>query len=183
MGHPARLGRATAHHGTGDMAVARGLRRLLAILDCTLKVKWRQGSREAEPKITAANTDKRLKQHCWENTMPITSPVCRRTVLGTVAPLGLALFSRLRSQARAGQLGLRFGPPEPFSFEGLVERARQLAARPYVPPPMPTPEAVQQIDYDAHHKLQFKPSYALFGDGPGNHRSSSSFSACSFPNR
>ena len=99
--------------------------------------------------------------------MPFTSPVCRRTALGTVAPLGLALFSRLQSQARAGQLGLRFGPPEPFSFEGLVERARQLAARPYARPPMPAPEVVQQIDYDAHHKLQFEPSCALFGDGPG----------------
>ena len=32
---------------------------------------------------------------------------------------------------------------------------------------MPVPEVVQQIDYDAHHRLQFKPDHALFGGGPG----------------
>jgi periplasmic glucans biosynthesis protein len=63
--------------------------------------------------------------------------------------------------------GLQFGPPEPFSFDGLIERAHQLAARPYIPPQTPAPELVRQIDYDAHHKLQFKPDHALFGDGPG----------------
>jgi glucans biosynthesis protein len=72
-------------------------------------------------------------------------------------------------QAFAAEPGLQFGPPEPFSYEGLIERARQLAARPYVPPPTPAPEVVQQIDYDAHHKLAFKPDLALFGNGPGTH--------------
>ena len=51
---------------------------------------------------------------------------------------------------------LRFGPPEPFSFDGLIERARRLAAQLYVPPPAAVPEVVQQIDYDAHRKLAFK---------------------------
>jgi hypothetical protein len=57
--------------------------------------------------------------------------------------------------------------PEPFSFDGLIERARQRAAQLYVPPPAPAPELVQQIDYDAHYRLAFKPEYALFGNGPG----------------
>jgi hypothetical protein len=104
-----------------------------------LKVKWRQGSREAEPKITAANTDKReaalLGEHDVDHLARVPSHCA-----GHGRRLGLALFSRLRSQARAGQLGLRLGPPEAVSFEGLVERARQLTARPYVPPPMPAPE-------------------------------------------
>ncbi len=99
--------------------------------------------------------------------MLITTPVCRRTALGTAAALGLLPFSSMLPEAFAAEPGLQFGPPEPFSFEGLIEHARQLAARPYVPPPMPAPEAVQQIDYDAHHKLQFKPDHALFGEGPG----------------
>ena len=83
-----------------------------------------------------------------------------------------ALLSTLAVAGRPGALraetqGLRFGDPEPFSFEGLIEQARQLAAKPYSPPPRPAPEVVQQIDYDAHGKLHFKPEDALFRDGPG----------------
>ena len=99
--------------------------------------------------------------------MPIATPVRRRAALGTAAALGLLPFSRPLPRARAAEPGLRFGPPERFSFEGLIERAPRLAARPYVPPPTPAPGAVRRIDYDAHHKLRFKPEHALFGDGPG----------------
>lgn len=66
--------------------------------------------------------------------MPITTPVRRRTALGTAASLGLLSFSSMLPGASATEPGLQFGPPEPFSFEGLIEHARQLAARPYVGP-------------------------------------------------
>ena len=94
-------------------------------------------------------------------------PIPRRTALATAASLGsLPLFNRLPA-AFAQAPGLRFGNPEPFSFESLIERARALAAQPYVPPPQPAPDVVRRIDYDAHGKLRFRPEYALFGDGPG----------------
>jgi glucans biosynthesis protein len=101
--------------------------------------------------------------------MPPTKPMRRRTALGTAATLGaLPLLAKLpRAAFAADPAGLRFGPPEPFSFEGLVERARARAARPYVPPPMPAPDVVRRIDYDAHGKLRYRPEYALFADGPG----------------
>ena len=52
--------------------------------------------------------------------------------------------------------------PEPFSYELLIERAKAMAARPYVPPPQPAPDVVRRIDYDAHGKLRYRPEYALF---------------------
>ena len=94
-------------------------------------------------------------------------PIPRRTALATAASLGsLPLLNRLPA-AFAQAPGLRFGNPEPFSFESLIERARALAAQPYVPPLQPAPDVVRRIDYDAHGKLRFRPEYALFGDGPG----------------
>ena len=100
--------------------------------------------------------------------MSIARSVHRRTTLRTAAAISLLPFLDRLPKAVAADPGLlRFGPPEPFSFDGLIERARQLAAQLYVPPPAAAPEVVQQIDYDAHHKLAFKPEYALFGNGPG----------------
>lgn len=99
--------------------------------------------------------------------MPPFPPVPRRTALGTVAAIGSLPFLDLVPEAWAAESGLRFGPPEPFSFELLIERARAQAAQPYVPPPLPAPDVVKRIDYDAHGKLRFRPEYALFGDGPG----------------
>ena len=94
--------------------------------------------------------------------------VRRRPVLqGVGALLATAALSRPGSLTAQEASGLKYGQAEPFSFEGLIERARQLAAAPYVPPPRPAPEIVQQIDYDVHGKLRFKPDYALFRDGLG----------------
>ena len=99
--------------------------------------------------------------------MSIATSVHRRTALRTAASIGSLPLLGLLPEAFAADPGLRFGPPEPFSFELLIERAKALAARPYVPPPQPAPDVVRQIDYDAHGKLRYRPEYALFGDGPG----------------
>jgi glucans biosynthesis protein len=61
---------------------------------------------------------------------------------------------------------LRFGPPAPVSFEALKERAQTMARAPYEPPPRPSPEVLQQIDYDAHGKIKFRTDLALWADGP-----------------
>lgn len=98
--------------------------------------------------------------------MPFPQPVRRRTALRTAgATIGtLALLAKL-PPAFAAESGLEFGPAEPFSFEGLIERARRMAAEPHVPPERPRPEVVQRIDYDAHGKLRYRPEYALFDEG------------------
>ena len=94
-------------------------------------------------------------------------PIGRRTALATAASIGSMPLLGLLPEAFAAEPGLRFAEPEPFSFELLIERAKAMAARPYVPPPQPAPDVVRRIDYDVHGKLRYRPEYALFGDGPG----------------
>ena len=83
-----------------------------------------------------------------------------RALLAALAVGGFALPARAMA-------GLKFGEKFPFSYDWLKQKARALAKEPYVPPPRPAPEIVQQIDYAEHGKLRFKPEYALFADGPG----------------
>jgi glucans biosynthesis protein len=92
-------------------------------------------------------------------------PVDRRTFLGTTA--AGALLSCLPVTFSAAAAGLEFGPRRDMSFESLVEQARALAQAAYAPPLRPDPEIIQQIDYDAHGKIRFKPDLALFASGEG----------------
>lgn len=96
---------------------------------------------------------------------PLSVP--RRTALGTAAAIGSLPYLTKLSGVLAAEPGLRLGPAEPFSFERLIDRAREMAGSTYVPPEEPAPEVVRQLDYDAHGKLRYRPEYALFGDGPG----------------
>ncbi|WP_210496718.1 glucan biosynthesis protein [Microvirga antarctica] len=70
------------------------------------------------------------------------------------------------SGAAMAQQSLTMGPATPFSYEGLKKQAREMAAQPYVPPVRPSPEVLDQIDYDAHGKLKFKTDLALWANGP-----------------
>ena len=94
-------------------------------------------------------------------------PIQRRTALATAASIGSMPLLGMLPAALAADPGLHFGEPEPFSYDLLIERARAMAAQPYVPPPQPAPDVVRRIDYDAHGKLRYRPEYALFADGPG----------------
>jgi glucans biosynthesis protein len=88
----------------------------------------------------------------------------RRHFLTAATPFALmALSSPL---ARAAQTTPRFGPARPFTFEGLRQRAKTLAARAYVPD-RPAPEMVAKIDFDAVQKIKFRPNRALWSGGPG----------------
>ncbi|MEO8156688.1 MAG: glucan biosynthesis protein D [Betaproteobacteria bacterium] len=90
----------------------------------------------------------------------------RRGVLQAALALSALSLSGLPLQARA-TTPLRFGPPQPFSFERLKQRARALAAAAYVAPPRPAPDITVQIDYAAHGKIRFRTESALAAEGPG----------------
>jgi glucans biosynthesis protein len=65
--------------------------------------------------------------------------------------------------------GLRFGQPFAFSFDGLIERARKVAAAPYKEPYRPAPEVTSKIDYEVHGKIHWKTDDALFADLPAGY--------------
>jgi glucans biosynthesis protein len=83
------------------------------------------------------------------------------------ALLAAQAFSGLPARLAFGAepAALRLGAAEPFSYEGLKARAKNVASAPYSPPPRPDPAIVAAIDYDAHGKLKYKPDLALYGDG------------------
>jgi periplasmic glucans biosynthesis protein len=97
----------------------------------------------------------------------MTSSVDRRQFAAGVAASGLlgAVVPATPAHAAAS---LTFGPTEPFQFDTLKARAREMAAKPYISPPRPAPEIVSKIDYGIHGTLRYKTSQALNADGPGN---------------
>ncbi len=90
-------------------------------------------------------------------------PINRRHFLTAATPFALMALSP--SLARAAQTTPRFGPRQPFTFDGLRQRAKELAAEPHVSPP-PAPEVVTKIDFDAAQKIKFRARRALWRDGP-----------------
>jgi periplasmic glucans biosynthesis protein len=73
------------------------------------------------------------------------TPISRRNFLDSAAATALT-FSLLGGPGSAAAAGLNFGPPGPFTFDGLVATARERASRAYVPPERPAPDIVQAID-------------------------------------
>ncbi len=82
----------------------------------------------------------------------------RRQMLALSAATALAAASPASAQTK----GLELGPASAFTFETLIARAKSMAARAYAPPPAPAPEILEQIDYDAHGKIKYKPEMAPF---------------------
>lgn len=64
---------------------------------------------------------------------------------------------------------LTLGEAEDFSFEGLVERAQQMAQQDFQERSVVAPEVIEQIDYDAHGRLRFRPGCAPHAEGPGRY--------------
>ncbi|QUS36879.1 glucan biosynthesis protein D [Falsirhodobacter algicola] len=61
----------------------------------------------------------------------------------------------------------RFGDAQPFSFDALAAKARDLAARPYSEPEVRHPDILDQIDFTAHWKIRFKNDETVkIGDAP-----------------
>jgi glucans biosynthesis protein len=57
-----------------------------------------------------------------------------------------------------------FGEPQPFSFEALVARARDLAAKPYQEPVIRHADILETIDYDAFQQIAYRKDLGL-GEG------------------
>jgi periplasmic glucans biosynthesis protein len=60
--------------------------------------------------------------------------------------------------------------PNPFRFEDVVRRARELAAVPHDSNVAPLPEPLTRLDFDAYRDLRFRPDRALLGTGGGSFR-------------
>ncbi len=91
----------------------------------------------------------------------------RREILQAALAASFLSLTGLPGRASAAS-ALRFGPPQPFSFDKLRQRARALAAGAYAPPPRPAPDITAKIDYAAHGQIKFRPDAALAAEGPGN---------------
>ena len=92
----------------------------------------------------------------------------RRTFL--VSAGATATLAALGIRSSADTLpSLKFGDGSPFSFDGLIGQAKDLASRPYTAPQAPPGDILDKIDYDALSKISFKPEYALFENGPGRY--------------
>ena len=81
----------------------------------------------------------------------------RRQAGGALASLAVGLLHPSVAFAAGGG---RWGPPRPFSWDLLVERARRLAARPYV---APRPSAHAVSDLDAFARLTYGAAEAVTG--------------------
>ena len=83
-----------------------------------------------------------------------------------------ALVQGLASVAAAGPALAQQGAPpaNPFRFEDVVRRARDLAGAPHdaTIPPLPAP--LKALDFDAYRDLRFRPERALLGGGGGSFR-------------
>jgi glucans biosynthesis protein len=83
-------------------------------------------------------------------------PLTRRQALVTIGATALA------GSARPGRAAL---PESQFSFDMVIDRARDLASRPYEQPESVLPPELAALDYDAWRDIRFRPEAALL-DGP-----------------
>ncbi len=96
------------------------------------------------------------------------SELDRRQFLGLLATAA-ASTALPWSDAMAADTGLALGIATAFSLEGLIAEARHLARQAYRPAFQPSAGVLEQIDWEAHGKIRFKPDDALFSGGPGQY--------------
>ncbi|MEX0606594.1 MAG: glucan biosynthesis protein, partial [Halofilum sp. (in: g-proteobacteria)] len=86
----------------------------------------------------------------------------RRAVLGALAALPcLGLPRILAADDQAPDLG----PAEPFDFNRLIERARELSQRDHSPVQPKAPELLDRIGYDEQQRIQYRPSAEINAGG------------------
>ena len=82
----------------------------------------------------------------------------RRAVCAAATALPLSLLARGWATARAAVTA----DTEPFDWDRLVARARELAEQDYRPPHEIHPEAVGCLDYDGFHAIRFRDTDSLW---------------------
>jgi len=86
----------------------------------------------------------------------------RRRVLGALTALLLGAGCQPLLVAGRAEAGLPLQPGTPFDFDVLRERARKLAASPYVAPRIAHAELLETVDFDAYQTIAFKPEMTLW---------------------
>jgi glucans biosynthesis protein len=77
---------------------------------------------------------------------------------------GAAMTSAVHDTASSAEahVGAELGSPEDFSFPGLREKARRLAAKPFVPASPPSPEIIAKIGFDEYQRICFRQDRTFF---------------------
>lgn len=84
----------------------------------------------------------------------------RRAFLLAAAASGFS--ASLPALAAEDLTAVRLSGPVPFSFDGLIETARDMALKPFSAAPVRGAELLEKIDFDAYQQITFKPEDALF---------------------
>ncbi len=98
------------------------------------------------------------------------SDASRRTILkgAAASALGAGLVSAAElARALTGVEASELGPALPFSFERLQQDARALSLQPFVKAVVPSPETLDEIDYDQYQKIRYRSDKALRLDRDG----------------
>jgi glucans biosynthesis protein len=88
-------------------------------------------------------------------------PIARRTFLMLGASFMTALAGEIRPALARSAAGVVLGAPQPFSFDRLVTRARDLARRAFEAPEPKAADLIQTIDFDAVQKIKFRKECAV----------------------
>ncbi|MBL0406850.1 glucan biosynthesis protein G [Microvirga aerilata] len=92
----------------------------------------------------------------------------RRTLLQSLlAATALPAWSR---QSLAQQNGSGAPAPNPFRYEDVVRRARELSSAPFEAPPAQLPEPLNRLSFDDYRDIRFRPDRALLASGNGPFR-------------
>lgn len=89
----------------------------------------------------------------------MTGKVDRRTLIQGAAALaaatGVSGFENA-AQALSGLAGAELGPSQAFSFALLQKRAEALAAAPFAPAVVPSPQVLDEITYDQYQQIRYR---------------------------
>ena len=88
----------------------------------------------------------------------ITYP-SRRLLLKSGGGFALAWLLAGRSIRAVAAPGIpqnEIGPPEAFSFDSLEEKARRLAEESFEPPVAPSPDVLEEINYDQYQRIRYR---------------------------
>ena len=92
----------------------------------------------------------------------------RRTLLQSLlAATALPAWNR---QSLAQQNGSGAPAPNPFRYEDVVRRARELSSAPFEAPPAQLPEPLNRLSFDDYRDIRFRPDRALLASGNGPFR-------------